>query len=172
MKKVMIIAVPIVAVATLFAWRITELLSPDAIGMAIGLMFGVLAGVPAAALVMVASRRTPYYGDEDGNGVDYYPHTVAQYQQPEYAVTVFKDSPVVPLRTPASALVFYEDVTPYYNGARRLMRMEPLPHRANTEPSKLTPEQIEELEAYIEMQKAVIRQVDPRQFIVRFSGDA
>lgn len=169
MKKVMIIAVPIVAVATLFAWRITELLSPDAIGMAIGLMFGVLAGVPTAALVLLARRRD----DEDGESVDHYPRTVAQYPQPEYTPTVFQDSPVVPWRTPAPAPVFYEDVTPYYNGARRLMGMEPLPRRADMEPTRLTAQQISELEDYILFQKTGgIRQVDPRQFIVRFSGDA
>ena len=41
---------------TLFAWRISEMLSPDAIGMALGMLLGVLSGVPTAALVLVASR--------------------------------------------------------------------------------------------------------------------
>ncbi len=173
MKKVMIFAVPLVAVAVVFAWRITGMLSPDAIGMVIGLFFGVIAGIPSAALIVLARRRD----DEDyGDGTDCYPRTVDQYHQPEYqpeyTPTVFRDSPVVPWRAPAPAPVFYEDVTPYYNGARRLMGMEPLPRRADMEPTRLTAQQISELEDYILFQKTGgIRQVDPRQFIVRFSGD-
>ena len=58
MKKVMIIAVPLVAVAVVFAWRITGMLSPDAIGMVIGLFFGVIAGIPSAALI-VKGRTVP-----------------------------------------------------------------------------------------------------------------
>lgn len=39
------------------AWRIAGQLSADAIGMAVGVLFGVLAGLPAALLVMASSRR-------------------------------------------------------------------------------------------------------------------
>ena len=39
------------------AWRIGSLLSSDAIGMAVGMTLGVLAGVPTAALVLLARRR-------------------------------------------------------------------------------------------------------------------
>lgn len=63
MKLVLLIAVPLVALFTLFAWRISALLSPDAIAMAIGLAFGVLAGLPGAALVLVASRRADEEND-------------------------------------------------------------------------------------------------------------
>jgi hypothetical protein len=38
-------------------WRIGDALSPDALSMAIGVLFGVMAGVPAALLVMAGSRR-------------------------------------------------------------------------------------------------------------------
>jgi hypothetical protein len=38
-------------------WRIGETLSPDALSMAVGVLFGVMAGVPAALLVMAGSRR-------------------------------------------------------------------------------------------------------------------
>ncbi len=38
-------------------WRIGEALSPDALSMAVGVLFGVLAGVPTALLVMAGSRR-------------------------------------------------------------------------------------------------------------------
>ena len=64
MKTALAIAVPCGAILTAFMWRISELLSPDATGMALGMLFGVLAGLPAAALVLVASRqRTP--ADDD-----------------------------------------------------------------------------------------------------------
>lgn len=39
------------------AWRIAGQLSADAIGMAVGVLFGVLAGLPTALLVMASSRR-------------------------------------------------------------------------------------------------------------------
>ena len=39
------------------AWRISERLSADTIGMALGVLFGVLAGLPVALLVLAAQRR-------------------------------------------------------------------------------------------------------------------
>jgi hypothetical protein len=55
MKKLMILGFLIfVAVA---GWRIAERLSPDALGMLLGVVFGILAGVPAALLVLASSRR-------------------------------------------------------------------------------------------------------------------
>ena len=42
-------------------WRIGEALSPDALSMAVGVLFGVMAGVPTALLVMAGNRRR----DED-----------------------------------------------------------------------------------------------------------
>lgn len=44
-------------------WRIGEALSPDALSMAVGVLFGVMAGVPTALLVMAGSRRR---SDEHG----------------------------------------------------------------------------------------------------------
>lgn len=38
-------------------WRTGEVLSPDALSMATGVLFGVMAGVPTALLVMAGSRR-------------------------------------------------------------------------------------------------------------------
>lgn len=40
-------------------WRLTDLLSPDAIGMALGILFGMLAGIPVALLVLAANQRRP-----------------------------------------------------------------------------------------------------------------
>jgi len=39
------------------AWRIGERLSADAIGMALGVLFGIIAGLPVALLVLAANRR-------------------------------------------------------------------------------------------------------------------
>jgi hypothetical protein len=48
------------------AWKIGDTLSSDAISMGLGIFFGMLAGLPAALLVMAASRRRDYV--EQGYG--------------------------------------------------------------------------------------------------------
>ena len=40
-------------------WQLGEKLSPDALGMMVGLIFGALAGIPAALLVLYAVRNSP-----------------------------------------------------------------------------------------------------------------
>ena len=40
-------------------FRIGGELSPDAMGMAIGMLFGVMAGIPTALLVLASERREP-----------------------------------------------------------------------------------------------------------------
>ena len=59
------------------AWRIIDLISPDAVGMAIGMGLGVVAGLPAAVLVLVALRSSPapesavhYYGLENSDHIN------------------------------------------------------------------------------------------------------
>lgn len=39
------------------AWRIAGQLSADALGMAVGVLFGVMAGVPTALMVMASGRK-------------------------------------------------------------------------------------------------------------------
>lgn len=98
--KFFLIAVPLTAVATAFAWRISQMLSSDAIGMAIGMLLGTLAGLPAAALVLIAvSRRTPdpFYDN---------------YDPPTIDVTAYAD-----------------EVTPYTHLFRRAAGMPALPDR-------------------------------------------
>ena len=63
MRTAFVIAVPLGVFFTAAAWRISELLSPDAIGMALGMLLGVLAGVPTAALVIVSLRSTAQNND-------------------------------------------------------------------------------------------------------------
>lgn len=38
-------------------WQVGDKLSPDALGMAVGLVFGVMATIPAALLVLAATHR-------------------------------------------------------------------------------------------------------------------
>jgi hypothetical protein len=88
------------------AWRIGSALSSDAISMAVGVLFGVLAGIPTALLVLASDRRRqegrdghfaqPAYGQSGGQlGYGHYPQqppvivvtggTPAQLgQQPHY----------------------------------------------------------------------------------------
>jgi hypothetical protein len=62
MKKLIILGfLTFVAVA---GWRIAERLSPDALGMLLGVVFGILAGAPAALLVLASSRRRDESPDE------------------------------------------------------------------------------------------------------------
>lgn len=62
MKQFALLTLLIIAglLAWLFGWR----LSPDALGMAAGLVCGVLAGVPTALLVLAAARRRPAQDDD------------------------------------------------------------------------------------------------------------
>lgn len=75
MKRAIILLL-CVFVATL-AWRIGGRLSPDALGMGIGVVFGVLASVPAALLVLAATRRS-----DDGED-EYYEPTPRRRRQPQ-----------------------------------------------------------------------------------------
>ena len=59
MRAVLLIALPGGVAFTAFAYYIAERLSSDAIAMALGLLLGVLAGLPAAVLVLVTRRSAP-----------------------------------------------------------------------------------------------------------------
>lgn len=56
MKKFFIVAVLLFCAA--LGWGVGQRLSSDALSMAIGVIFGILAGIPAALLVMAATRRS------------------------------------------------------------------------------------------------------------------
>ena len=52
-------ALPIMCVFVgVVGWRIGGELSPDALGMAVGMLFGVMAGIPTV-LILLASQRRP-----------------------------------------------------------------------------------------------------------------
>jgi hypothetical protein len=50
----------------MLGWRVGSSLSADAIGIAVGVVFGVLASIPAALLMLVAGRRTERRQEWDG----------------------------------------------------------------------------------------------------------
>lgn len=55
MRRFVMLAV--LVVLGVLAWQLGESLSSDALGMAVGVVFGVLAGIPAALLVLATSSR-------------------------------------------------------------------------------------------------------------------
>lgn len=66
-------------------WRITERLSADALGLATGVILGILAGLPVALLLMAASRRRNCEDEEDYEPcqLQRHPHALpAQHQPP------------------------------------------------------------------------------------------
>ena len=100
MKVALAIAIPLGVFLTLVAWRLSQLLSSDAIAMAIGMLLGVLSLAAPTALVLAASRRD----DED----DWQPTDI---------------------NYPAPRIVYSDDVTPYTRIARRVAGMPQLPDR-------------------------------------------
>ena len=52
-------------------WQIVSTLSSDALGMAVGVIFGILAGVPAALLIVAAGRRAEQRAVSDMNSPGY-----------------------------------------------------------------------------------------------------
>lgn len=51
------IVVLVLVLVGVFAYAVAERISSDALGMAVGMLFGVLAGIPSALLVLASSRR-------------------------------------------------------------------------------------------------------------------
>ncbi len=66
MRQILVLGV--LVAGGVLAWRIGETLSSDAISMGLGIFFGMLAGLPAALLVMAASRRHEYVEQRPPSG--------------------------------------------------------------------------------------------------------
>lgn len=78
-------------------WRVGNSLSSDAISMAVGVLFGILAGIPAALLLLAAERRRPArptreYGHEYSR-VGGAPHHDGRYLPPQPPVIVVTGAP-------------------------------------------------------------------------------
>lgn len=111
-----LIGVMVAAVVGL-AWFMMSRLSSDALGMAVGVVFGVLAGIPSALLVLASSRhqpRRPYDDDDDDYGEEallrswhlpYQPPVIVlaapQEQQPQ-KVNTYNDNRSVTILSPAA----------------------------------------------------------------------
>jgi hypothetical protein len=96
MKQLAVLALLIIG--GLLAWLFASRLSADALGMAVGLVFGVLAGVPAALLVLAANRRrTPDY-DDDGEEEE-----ARRYGAPHAAHAMPFQPPVIVVASPQAA---------------------------------------------------------------------
>lgn len=127
MKTALAIAVPLGVFLTLVAWRLSQILSPDAIALALGLTLGVIAGIPTLALVTLARRR-----DEED---DWQP-TVIDYPMPP-------------------AVTYADQVTLYTRLARRAMQLPALPDRqAMAAPQLLTRREIADMRLYLDAVEA------------------
>ena len=84
MKKILILSV-LIFVAVI-AWRIGEKLSSDAISMGVGVLFGVLAGVPTALLLLVSNRGRRDDDDMTPHGRSAHPHYPQLAAQPPVIV--------------------------------------------------------------------------------------
>ena len=79
------------------AWRIGDRLSADAIGMALGVLFGVLAGLPVALLVLASSRRREQQEDDYSNGRSRGVQVRQQALPPGYGYPMPQQPPVIVL---------------------------------------------------------------------------
>ena len=94
MKRLVLLVA--LAMAAILVWRVGSRLSPDAIGLATGVVFGVLAGLPTAILILASNRNRR--GDESArrHGVDgAYPYG-GYPQQPPVIVLAGAPAPQQP----------------------------------------------------------------------------
>ena len=107
MKTVLAIALPGGAIVTAILWWLGEHLSSDAIGMAIGMALGTLAGLPVAALVILAARRDR----EDDCDDDWQQRSPAAPAQP--LIIIVQPQPQA-LQQPQARIVDYDPAGPQY----------------------------------------------------------
>ena len=91
----------------ILAWLFASRLSADALGMAVGLLFGVLAGIPTALLVLASGRRRRAEDDEEdeessAQGYGQAPYGQRGLRQP-YGQPYPYQPPVIVLAAPQAA---------------------------------------------------------------------
>ena len=119
------------------AWRITDGMSSDAISMAVGVMFGVMAGLPAALLVMASGRRRER--DEEHTRVQRQRHPHPAHYTPGYA-----QPPVIVLAQPGM-----QPAPGYGNGyAMQPQRALPAPEAVDVRQFKVVGEKEEWIEEW------------------------
>jgi hypothetical protein len=98
MKQVAVVT--ILVIGGVLAWILGSRLSADALGMAVGLLFGVLAGVPTALLVMASGRRR----QDDENDFDEDDDEPGPYGRQRIAAQPYPyQPPVIVLAAPQAA---------------------------------------------------------------------
>ena len=90
-------------IAGVLAWLFASRLSADALGMAVGLLFGVLAGVPTALLVLASSRRRQHEDDEDEDEAAPQGYGQSGYGQRAFGQPYPYQPPVIVLAAPQAA---------------------------------------------------------------------
>ena len=90
-------------IAGVLAWLFASRLSADALGMAVGLLFGVLAGVPTALLVLASSRCRQHEDDEDDDEAAPQGYGQSGYGQRAFGQPYPYQPPVIVLAAPQAA---------------------------------------------------------------------
>ena len=100
MKKILFLLV--VAGLIAFAWQIVSRLSADAIGMGLGVLLGVFAGVPVALLVMASGRRRNGREEAVGRRQQLHPYALPAPHAPQAPVIVLAGHGFGPQGAPAA----------------------------------------------------------------------
>ncbi|MGB5051158.1 MAG: hypothetical protein WBO46_19585, partial [Caldilineaceae bacterium] len=108
MKRFLILAALIFIGA--LGWRVGSAMSSDAIGIAVGVVFGVLASIPAALLMLVAGRRNERRQEWDGHGDG---PRGQRGQQPQRGQGQYDGYPPVVIMTPPSMPMAQGQTNPY-----------------------------------------------------------
>lgn len=111
MKRLLILAALIFIGA--LGWRVGSAISSDAIGIAVGVVFGVLASIPAALLMLVAGRRNERRQEWDGSGDGQ--RGRGGQQQRGHGQSQYDGYPPVVIMTPPSMPMPQGQANPYAN---------------------------------------------------------
>ena len=129
------------------AWRIAGQLSSDALGMAVGVLFGVFAGVPAALMVMASGRRRERQDDDDEE-------TTPRRRQPQqmqpppgyyggYGPGYAQQPPVIVLAAPTAPQQGYGPYGDPYGQPQRMRAALPAPETVDVRQFKVVGEKEE-----------------------------
>lgn len=111
MKRVVLLA--LVVIGCVVVWRLGGRLSADAVGMAIGILLGVLASIPTSLLILANSRQRKDHDDEQWERVA--PERTQPIYQPPVIVLTGHPPPMV---TPSSTVGQPIDAWPPQPSAR------------------------------------------------------
>jgi hypothetical protein len=122
------------------AWRIAGQLSADALGMAVGVLFGVMAGVPMALMVMASGRRR---AAEEEETTSRRRQQQAMPQHPAYYGGYPPQPPVIVLAGPGMGQPGYPQGYGDPYGQQQRMRALPAPEAVDVRQFKVVGEKEE-----------------------------